>query len=397
MRHGDIDLVVRPAERQDARFLAELWAYSFPGEASSEARLGTLLEGGGPHGGLDTCWIAEGEGRPVGGFRTLPLRMTLRGRMNPVQGLAAVAVAPDARRRGVGREMCRRALRLGVENQQRMSALFPFRTSFYADLGYALVGELERHQFSPEALPLFPEYRAARSLSMQEAQELLPAFYDGLLPRLHGPVERTRQAWKHLLSAVEGVCGVPDGDGGLRGYATVDVAHASVPERSMLRVRELLAEDAEAYRSLLGWISAQRSQWGRVQYDASRGERFHKLLSHPRLQGQAPARGLWFPSSVLLRGPMLRILDLPGLLSDERIAERGVLAVRDDEIAENAGIWGWGRGGVQRSQEGTPGEGLPIGLVTELFVEGRLPGQAGARTEWDPALGIDDFRLYDVF
>ncbi len=397
MSRNEIELRIRPAEKEDARFLAELWAYGFPGGAGADARLGALLGEGGPYGGLETCWIGEVGGRSVGGFRNLSLRMWLRGRAYPVQGLAAVAVASEARRMGIGRKMCRRALEVGVESGALLSVLFPFRADYYAELGYVLIGELERHDFPPEALPLFPEYRGVRRLSSEEGVELLPRFYADLLPRMHGPVERTPAVWTHLLSGVDQLCGVPGPNGGLRGYMTTEATHVATPERSTLRIRELLAEDAEAYRALLGWISAQRGQWARVQYDASRGERVHKLLTHPRVPGSPAARGLWFPSSVLLRGPMLRILNLPELLREAGAESGAVLPVRDEQLPQNAGVWAWGSDGVRQTGQGVPEQGFPIGLVTELFVEGTLPGQGGGGEGWDPALGIEDFRLLDVF
>jgi predicted N-acetyltransferase YhbS len=62
---------------------------------------------------LDTCWVAEADGRLVGGFRLYPLQMHLWGNRYSVQGLAAVAVSPEMRRKGIGRQMCVAALQLG--------------------------------------------------------------------------------------------------------------------------------------------------------------------------------------------------------------------------------------------------------------------------------------------
>src|SRR5690606_39293364 len=101
------------------------------------------VETGIPYGGIETAVVAEEHGRIIGAFRAYRMSEHLGGTTVPMLGLAAVATAPEARRRGVGRALCREAIRLGRERGDVVSVLFPARPAFYRALGWGLVGELQ--------------------------------------------------------------------------------------------------------------------------------------------------------------------------------------------------------------------------------------------------------------
>ena len=100
---------IRPAQKKDIRPLAELWAQAFPGERTVEQRI-RQLEAGGVYGGIETAWIAGDAGHAEGAFRAYRLEQHMHGAVIPMMGLAAVAVAAHARRKGLGAELCRVAL-----------------------------------------------------------------------------------------------------------------------------------------------------------------------------------------------------------------------------------------------------------------------------------------------
>ena len=154
--------------------LALLWSQAFPSRNALE-RTRELCEGM-TYGSLADCWIARAGGMAVGALRTYRLTLHARGRCWPTLGLAAVAVAPDYRRRGLARRMCVQALRIGRERGCVLGALFPFRTSFYADLGFSLIGTLLRHRFGPDELRALYPAVARGSTELIERPELAGAF-----------------------------------------------------------------------------------------------------------------------------------------------------------------------------------------------------------------------------
>lgn len=394
---------IRRATASDIPALASLWALAFPGERTVAEREAALHDGG-PWGGLEDCWLTEsappGSGPRIdGAFRALPLTLHLFGRPVPTLGVAAVAVAPHARRQGLGSQLCRAALRIGRERGDLLAALYPFRTDFYARLGFALAGELHRYRFPPEALPLFPGME--RVSLLPDPLAVLPPLHGAFLPLSHGLAVRSRKRWEALLEEAPLAVGIRSAEsaGDWAGYLLGFVRKLPRGKGFELRVTEFLASDPDTYRAGLGWISAQRDAWRLVTLDALPGERLHQVLAHPHLSGTSTTRSLWFPSATVLRGPMVRILDTGGLLGRLGMDAETRLSVDDPELPDNQGTWQMDEEGStprRVSDLGAP-DALPVALASRLLVEGQLPGLRLPRPDFEPPLGIADFRLLDPF
>jgi len=349
---------LRKAESADLQPLAELWALSFPSDRPVADRI-RQLETGVPYGGIESAWLIEERGRLLGGFRASRFIQHMGGARLPMLGLAAVATAPDARRRGVGRHLCLGALRIGRDRGDVVSVLFPFRPAYYRDLGWGFAGSLDSHRFPPSALAATPPTRAVR-MAEPEDWEAIAACYARVLARSHGPIERDDAIWAcHRGSAR--VRAVVFEAATVNGYALIRFGSGRSPGSGTLTILELVTESDDAYRALLGWIAAQRDQVAVVRYDAKPAERFDLRLSEPRPPGSRPSRGLWFPTARRLRGPMLRVLDVPTALAARRMwgpvrpGLRLAIEVVDGELPENRGPWELttGEDGVRvRSHEG---------------------------------------------
>ena len=394
---------LRRATVSDIPALASLWALAFPGERTVAERVAGLRDGG-PWGGFEDCWLTEstlpGSGPRIdGAFRALPLTLRLFGRPLPTLGVAAVAVAPHARRQGLGSRLCRAALQIGRERGDLLAALYPFRTDFYARLGFALAGELHRYRFPPEALPLFPGIDRVSVLA--DPLAVLPPLHAAFLPSSHGLVARSPKRWEALVEEAPMAVGIQaaDGSGDWTGYLLASIRKLPRGRGLEFRVAEFLAADPDSYRAGLGWISAQRDAWRLVTLDALPGERLHQVLAHPQLPGSSTTRSLWFPSATVLRGPMIRILDAGGLL--ERLgADAGTrLSLDDPELPENRGTWQVDAEGSTptRVSDLPASDALPVDLASGFLVEGQLPGLRLPRPGFQPLLGMPDFRLLDPF
>lgn len=396
-----VDITLQPAGEDDIPAMAALWAEAFP-EKPAERRDRELREGL-TFGDLSDCWVVECDGRLAGALRTYRLTTHLWGRELPTMGLAGVAVAPDFRRRGIGRRMCVEALRIAEYRGDVLSALYPFRTSFYRELGYVLAGELHRYRFRPVELAMYPGWdRVVRApdTGVAEAREI----YARVAAHANGLIRRTERMWSFCGRQDTHLYLHRDPRGRATGYIVVR-GRGGTPERSRLRVLELVAEDREAYLGLLGWLSVQRDQWGRITYDALPGENFHRRLAHPRTESSSMSRGLWFHSAAILRGPMFRIIDLEAVLGEGATGDPPCgaadgwgdpMQVRDSQLPGNQGRWEGGRRTDPALSPATNGV-RSIGEVTSLLLEGRLPGQIPPPDGWKPNLGLRDLRLLDEF
>lgn len=329
----------RPGESADIPALARLWTDAFPGERSTADRMDTL-ESGGPHGGIETVFLAESDDVLLGACRLIPCRQILVGSDISMLGLAAVAVSPGARRRGVASELCRRALAEGVSRGHLASVLFPFRPAFYRRLGWGLVGELQSFRFLPESLPEAGDPMVEPGGPADEPA--VAACYERVARGSNGLLIRDEVLWRKHLEAPATQLLVARVAGGIGGYLLARYGRKRTSDRGTLHVRELVAEDEAAYGRLLGWISAQRDVWRRVRYDASPDENFAHRLADPRPPGYRPARHLWAESARVIRGPMLRILDVRAAIEQRR--QWGAVApfsfelqVEDRELPANRG------------------------------------------------------------
>ncbi|HEY8468793.1 MAG TPA: GNAT family N-acetyltransferase [Longimicrobiales bacterium] len=334
---------VRRAERADIKPLAELWSHAFPGERTVADRI-RQLEAGIPYGGIETAWVVEEGGRIAGAFKAYRFTEYIAGASLPMLGLAAVAVSGAARRRGLGRRMVTDAMRIGRERGDIVSVLYPFRPDFYQALGWGLAGELLACRFRPESLPELDGYEHVRPATPEDRAGIT-ACYARVAQRSNGPIRREAEVWTHHLET-PGVHAFVYAPREVHGYLLTRYGRERSPEHRSLYIRELIAETDEAYRGLLGWVSRQRDQWRRVRYDARRSERMTLRLADPRPPGFHPARALWFPTAMALRGPMLRVLDVRAALAarsygDDDSAIHGTLEieVRDEQLPENRGPW----------------------------------------------------------
>lgn len=371
MGQGEVNVRVRSAEGADLYPLARLWAQSFPGERTVADRV-AQLEAGIPYGGLDTAWLLEDRGRLAGAFKAYTLRQHLGGASVPMLGLAAVATSPTARRRGVGRALCEHALRLGRERGDLVSVLYPFRPSFYRAFGWGVAGELQSYRFSPAALPAYEQARGVRGAEPEDLGAVM-ACYARAASRSNGLIERDRGVWAYHFDRNAVYPFLYEGNG-VSGYLLARFGAGPAPEAGVLSVLELVAEDDDAYHGLLGWLALQRDQFREVRYDARVDEHFEYRLSDPRPPGFQPARGLWYPCARRIRGPMLRIIDLPKLL-EARTGWGGepggactwVLEVEDAELPENSGAWTLTlEGGRIRVRRGTDGRAAVAVLATDM-------------------------------
>jgi predicted N-acetyltransferase YhbS len=96
--------------------------------------------------------IAEEEGRTLAGVAGLRMRQNVRGLVHDMAGVASVSSHPSARRRGLVRGLLERLLRQMRDEGAVVTALYPFRPSFYARFGYVGIPRHRTASFAPEGL-----------------------------------------------------------------------------------------------------------------------------------------------------------------------------------------------------------------------------------------------------
>ncbi len=365
-------LVVRPARTDDIRTIAELWCQAFPSARTVRDR-SRMMETGGPYGGLETVLAGEADGRVVAACKIYRLTQYFTGRPLPMMGLAAVAVDPDQRRRGVGADLCTAALRAARARGDLLSVLYPFRPDYYERLGWGLVGGLHDHRFTTGSLHRYREADKVRVASLATEAQHVMACYHRVAAGSHGPIQRDATAWRYRFAGEDLAVRPLDEnalerldrdhrrlvlvyeDTTIAGYALLRLSRDGEHDGSSLIVRELVAESEAGLRGVLGFLATRSDRWPVARYLARPEERFEDRLVNPTRVGSRPGPGLLFTTARIKRGPMLRLVDVPGALRARRwfdgpsVAASGArqehaaamlrIEVRDHEIPENCGPW----------------------------------------------------------
>lgn len=373
-----------PAELPEAGRLA---AHSFPAPSRTPAwwleHLREPLYGG----GAETLWVGEEGGRIAAACQLHPLRQWIAGSALEVAGLGTVAISPSHRRRGLAGELVTRGLRAARERGAVGSALYPFRVSFYARLGYGLAGHALQYRISPDCIPDAPERSRVELAETDAARAEVREMYEAWAASQTGQLARPEALWERMLAPGERALAVFRGESGrVEGYALALYRVDLPPQERYLEVEEIAWRTPEARRGLFAWLGSLGDQWRQLLVRVLPSHHLGAWLTEPRLpQGSAPAWGLWFPSATLLAGPMFRVLDLEGAWRQRAVAPEASLTlgleVSDPTVSENAGSWRLrlegGRVEVERGGGRTDLDlRLDVSTLSRLFVSALSPSAA---------------------
>jgi predicted acetyltransferase len=379
-------LAYRFATTEDLHDAGRLISHSFPGPTRTAAWLHEQLSAPVWGGGAETLFVGWESARMVAACQLHPLRQWVAGRALQCAGVGTVAISPVYRRLGLGAELMGAALRAAHDRGDAVSALYPFRTSFYGRLGYGQAGEVLQYQVAPAELPDSSERRQVEVLATATGRAEALALYGRWARRQTGQLERTDRVWARLWSEQDrALVGYRAAGGELEGYALV-VYRADLPRRDrFLEVDELVFTTAPARAGLLGWLASLGDQWEQVVVRALPSERLHDRLREPRLPiGAEPPWGLWAPAAVLQLGPMFRLVNMRAAWELRHVAAGRRLAlaldVIDAQLPENAGRWRFtfeeGRTVVDQDGRADLTVRLDVATLSRLYVASLRPTAA---------------------
>jgi predicted acetyltransferase len=126
---------IAPEERYTTAF--PLRAYAFAPSPRSLEDLEKTRRYEPYHKDNVTLVVEDDSGQAVATASSIPMRQNVRGTVYPMAGIAGVATSPLARRHGYIRQVLTQLLGDVRDDGFPVSALYPFRPSFYGRFGYA--------------------------------------------------------------------------------------------------------------------------------------------------------------------------------------------------------------------------------------------------------------------
>jgi predicted acetyltransferase len=285
--------------------------------------------------------LAESNGEAVGTATHVSFTMWCRGGSFPCQGVAWVGAIKTMRRRGSGgtpgvasvvmREMIRHARERG----DVVTALMPFRASYYEHFGYGVVERRQDWTIPIAALPTgsFETIRYFRPDDFDaRAACLLRVNQSGQCA-----IERSPEQWKNVdESAQEGFALVDRDDGGaVRGSFTI--YHQQLDGKDMLKVADGIYEDTAALKRQLHFLSSMKDQFAYAQLTLPADVPLNRLLT----ESQLPHRPVNHPVARChpYTRMQVRVLDharfLRGLHLPSHAEGKAVVSVRECEGNES--------------------------------------------------------------
>ena len=258
----------------------------------------------------DTLVVTIG-GKVAGHASGYRLRMSLAGVDVPVRGIAAVAVVPEFRRRGVADALMRGLHAQMKRRGEALSMLYAFRMSFYRKFGYGVVEWADHVRVAPRRLPASPLRRNVRELLRPDDVPAIERLYERSRPLGTGAFVREEAWWRIRVwaRAMEGVVYVDPATRKPTGYALYDVPAEPAYPRQHLWIKELVALTPEAFRGLLGYFEALGDQYRMVELSLPPGEATGLLADYEYL-GAPESLRLFQTVGVMGGGAMLRLVDV---------------------------------------------------------------------------------------
>ncbi len=279
--------------------------------------------------GSENFRVARVNGEIVGSLALLHAGQWFNGRSVPMTGIAAVAVAPGFRGRGVATQMLREML---VELRHAgvpISCLYPATVALYRRVGYELAGA--SYEYALPALRVDTRERGLDVRAACEADEVaIRDVYQQWAATTSGNIDRNEFFWKRVRL----MRGEPT-----RSYVVTEqdriVGYTFVRERpgkvhlQDLYVQDLAYTTSAAARRLLTFLADHRTIRDRVAWRGGPGDPLLGLL------GEAPEEisrhTVWMVRIVDVAAALAARAYPPGLSAELH------LAVKDDVLPDNEG------------------------------------------------------------
>jgi predicted acetyltransferase len=281
--------------------------------------------------------LAAMNGHAVGTTTSISFNMWCRGGSVPCQGVAWVGAIKTMRRKGtagtpgVATAVMRETLRMARERGEVVSALMPFRASYYEHFGYGIVERRCDWTVPIAALPAgdFESIRFAEPRDFEARADCLRRVNRSG----QCAIERSPEYWKRIDEmTADGFTSVDrDGDGSVRGWMYFQ--HQQSDGKDLVKVVDCIYQDAAALRRQLHFLSSLKDQFAAVQLTLPADVPLNRMLN----ESQIPHRPVNHPVSRChpYTRMQVRILDHVKFLSSLNVSATGsgsvVVAVKECE------------------------------------------------------------------
>lgn len=301
-------------------------------------------------------FAAELDGKIVGAFSVLPLTASRGPSTLKCGGVAGVAVAPDARRAGVGAAMMRWYVDYARKQGVTLASLYGFRETWYRKYGYEVAGKRTKISVPTHRLPELKSDLPIRRLGWESWPELAECYRAYAQARSGVNLREEAWQWKRVLAENKPLVIYAFGDP-IQAYAAV--SH-SITFWADQHISELIWSTPEGYEAAIAFfrqlgINKSAITW----YEPSDSPFYTRFLD----QGV---------EAKVERPIMFRVNDVKAAFESLSPREKGEFSIRivDDVVAANDRVWrvAYTPDGVKATEGEEPDFTLDIRQFAQAFL-----------------------------
>ena len=243
-------------------------------------------------------------------MKLIDFDINLFGEMKKACGLMSLGVHPLHKKKSAARDMVRFFETYTTESGAAVAMLLPFRMDFYRKLGYGCGTRLDEYHIRTEYLPECRDISALRFLGRDEVDQVVEC-YRWFVEKNHGAVCKFEEEIRDMRADDDiRRLGCFRGDR-LAGYAAFTFVNTSDCNYTLNRmdVKELVYEDAEVLRQLLGGLRMQSDLAQSVILRSGEPDFYHLLQSCQDMSGNYIDFG-FLQTNVSAVGTMYKIPDV---------------------------------------------------------------------------------------
>ena len=329
-------MTYRSITQSEIPIIAEIQSRAFRTDAN---RYVEAYSGSGRFGWQDQRLFENEQGEAVAGLSLFFRPMSLAGGSLEAALIASVAVPPEARRRGYGRQLMNSLLAELHERQTPLSLLFPFSVAWYRSLGYGMANLTWYMDIAPRLLPDFAERRVVRR-AFPDDEAGIRACHEAAMsmPQNNGWLARGDWEWQKRVWKPDHEVVVYVEQGHVEGYLVYTLSFGGDP--SSARVVEWVCTSDAAWRGLAGFLSALGEQATVLTFNAPQQSPLLWVLREPYDRTGRPADFVFYPAARLVNGFMARVVHLEQALAQRsypsHVATEFTLRVNDPQLPANA-------------------------------------------------------------
>ncbi len=246
-----------------------------------------------PRGKAGDYVIARRDGLDVGTSTSLSMKMWIRGGCVPCQGVAYVGTVKTHRRggskskgeRGIASQLMTETLRKARERSEVVSALMPFRASFYSHFGYGLA-EKRTEWFLPMAVLPTGDFDGFRFVQPSD-HNAIADLRQRECTRGQCNVERSAAGWQtyrgYYMPRNDGmeVVDRPDSNGPVLSWNYF--VEVKENEKSHLRAMDFSYDSIDALKRQLYFLASLKDQYSGVYLTLPGDLQLNRLLKEDQI------------------------------------------------------------------------------------------------------------------